>query len=255
MDPKNPDLEKGFRDALILETITEVASLEARQIGIVFICNDSLLRTTAEQRMGGEMRFSTYEGLADFSSYIRLTKEKLTNEFIKEIQARAREKFYSPNDSNSLWIREKLRDKIRADFAEKFDNPDETIGIGSLLATLSGSKKSWEASDDGRWWIYRPEFVKLVSPREYHWKNRVRFIRSYKKIKSEGSSLNLDELLESNEKVLFLDFFVYWNAKVKADARFHDVTFENIEFSSKNFRVPTEDEVRQYQLQKTNIKE
>lgn len=49
-DPKNPDNEKGFRDALILETICDFVSEETRDVGIAFVCSDKLLLDTAKSR-------------------------------------------------------------------------------------------------------------------------------------------------------------------------------------------------------------
>lgn len=247
LDPKNPDTEKGFRDALILETVLDLARRESRQVNIVFVCNDFLLRTTAENRLSADNRCLFYEKLPDFSSYIRLTKEKLTKEFITTILNRAKEKFYSPGDSTCLFYRDKLKDKIALDYRDKFENPEDSA---PSLLSLMGKDKSWEPSDNGCWWFYNPEFEKFIGDHEYHWKSTLLFVRGYKRFFTVHFTPS-DLLLEPTEKVLFLRFVVFWKADVKTDGRFHNVTLERIEHLEKTFRIPTDEEVRTFQLQKT----
>ncbi|UCH08250.1 MAG: DUF4935 domain-containing protein, partial [Deltaproteobacteria bacterium] len=43
-DPKKEKVEKGFRDALILETVVALCKKERRKHTIAFICDDALLR-------------------------------------------------------------------------------------------------------------------------------------------------------------------------------------------------------------------
>ena len=42
-DPKNPKNEKGFRDAMILETVSAVCRFYSADVNIAFICNDYAL--------------------------------------------------------------------------------------------------------------------------------------------------------------------------------------------------------------------
>jgi len=248
-EPRSPDIEKGFRDTLILETLVDFVRNESRNVIIVFICNDDLLRTTAENRLGNCKHCSFYENLPDFSSYIKLTKEKLTKEFIKAILSRAKEKFFLSKYLSCLYYKEKLTNKILSDYKDKFEIPDDSPS--SALPFL-GKGRSWEQSDSGRWWIYNPEFEKLVRTREYHWKSILLFVQSYKRM-SKPSLAFADLLLRSiepSEKVLFLRFAVYWKANVTANGRFYDVALEKIEHLTKTFRVPTDEEIRSFQLQK-----
>jgi hypothetical protein len=75
-DPKNPDNEKGFRDALIGETVAHFVANDARDVNIAFLCNDFLLRSSVAERLKGDKRFACYESLTDFSSYIKLTRPR-----------------------------------------------------------------------------------------------------------------------------------------------------------------------------------
>ena len=112
-DPKDKDNEKGFRDALILETVVAICktSSTADQT-VIFLCNDFLLRTSAEARLKGDKKFLAFEFILDFQPYIQLTQQQLTDKFVKSIQAHARTKFFAPNDNNCLFTKEKLGQNI-----------------------------------------------------------------------------------------------------------------------------------------------
>ena len=63
-DPKEKDSEKGFRDALILETVVSIAkSSNSKNHTTIFLSNDFLLRTTAEARLKGDKTFLAFESI------------------------------------------------------------------------------------------------------------------------------------------------------------------------------------------------
>ena len=85
--------EKGVRDALILQTTIHQCSQEPRNHPIAFICKDRLLRETAIEELKNDERFTAYELITGFRSYLDLTKEKLEKQFIQAILRRANIKF------------------------------------------------------------------------------------------------------------------------------------------------------------------
>ena len=70
-DPKSPDNEKGFRDALILETVCDYATRETTDVGIAFVCADKLLLDTAKARLTDISKCACYESLSELSSYLK----------------------------------------------------------------------------------------------------------------------------------------------------------------------------------------
>lgn len=241
-DPKNPELEKGFRDSLILATVMNVVRSETRDVNLVFLCGDNLLRRTVLQRLKDDQRFGAYEDVAAFSSYVRLTKEKLDNAFIQEILGRAAEKFLTSNDPSSLYIRENLGERVRQEFSDFFIDPERSDRSGVTFP--SSYLGTWIAVDAGRWWLTHPEFVSLEPKRIYHWKSRLSFGRGYRR---QAAWATATPLVKSgpdlwNEHVLYLPFDIYWKASVKADARFYDVELERISLTDNSFKMPTEEE-------------
>ena len=225
-DPKNLQLEKGFRDALILETLGELC----KECG------------TAKSKLSSYTRLSCYESLEDFAAYLKLTKEELTSEFVKNIQSRAIEKFYSDGDPSSLFFRENLAERIHTVFSEEFKPP--TLGLGGL-GIIAGAGAIWEATAPEQVWSTQARFVRLEGPREYHWLNIVSFIQPFR---YTGSTALF--AAEDAEKIRLrkLPFYVHWKANVKSDGRFHDRIIDNIEFGEQSFEAPTQDESNRYGL-------
>lgn len=264
MDAKNSENEKGFRDALILETVLDVSKQDQRQVNIAFLCNDSLLRTTAAQRLKGDVRFACYESVGDFASYLKLTREKLDKEFIKQIVLRAAEKFYTKDDPNCLWLKERMWERIPKEQEERLKLDSETLGW------------LWEAEGPHHWRVSGPEFQKITPERTYHWKTVVTYYRRYSSRTvsnvnyiSAGLPVTYPTVSNVNyisggllpvtyhspvtsartsyeDNVLCVGFDVLWKANVKADARFHDITLEGINPGSKEFRAITPQERQRY---------
>ncbi len=248
-DPKDSRSEKGFRDSLILETVAEYAKQETRQVNIAFVCRDALLRQSATERLKADPRFNCYESLGDFSSYIKLTRQRLTNEFINAIVQRAHEKFYKGGDDQSLWLKEKLASRIHNEHQ------------GNL--TLFGSFKndvnaipplSWKPVGTPRFQGGSMSFQNISEQRTYHWVRTVTYLQGYRGEPSfpvNVINVGLPDVLQPTtapavqqaaEYVLAVNFNVSWKANVKDDARFHDVELEGITFVDKEFRPATAEE-------------
>lgn len=244
MDPDN-ESEKGFRDALILETVLDVCKSHEKQVA--FVCNDSLLRETANTKRTANPNLAVYESLPQFASYIKLTQEELTGAFVKSILERAREKFYSRNDSECLYQRGSVVGKIREQFESEFkifDAAGSTLLTGQLFPG-----EAWKPSNEEKRWISGTQFESLKGDREFHWSTRVSFVQLFK---NESTSSLVASLLLGQEKLRVLEFKVLWKANIKADARFHDCTVENIEFSGRRFDAPTNEDVQRFGLAKMN---
>ncbi|HVA66230.1 MAG TPA: PIN domain-containing protein [Elusimicrobiota bacterium] len=241
---KNNNFEKGFRDALILETVVDFVGKHSDQSKIAFLCRDKMLKDTAAGRLKADARFAVYENLEDFRTYLRLTKEKLDSEFIAKIRFRAKEKFFKNNDDSCLVEKERLLEKLRNDYKNYYedavDPKKQTSGLQGLAA-LSASTFRWSPTNGGTHWFFPPEFLKIESPKRYFWKSIIRYFQLH--TNSYATILGAD-----SQRVLFLTFEIIWSAKVKDDARFHKLKIENIKLQSNEFRTPTTEEIESYRL-------
>lgn len=244
-DPKDSENEKGFRDALILETIAHHVSQETRQAQFAFVCKDQLLRETTEERLKTNTRFTAYELIEDFQTYLDLTKEKLEDRFIRAIVRRASVKFYSKGNPDCLYFRDGIRNHLMAEYTQYFDNPEksEQQGRGLLRPTLLTGLRTgnWEPLDNGKFWVARSQYQKRQEGNVYMWQNEINYVRQYI---DKGLSQNQ----EAEERLLILTFTVQWKSKVTSDGRFMSYELVEDTLSSNTFRSITGDDLVRWYL-------
>ena len=242
-DAKNPRNEKGFRDALILETVQDICSSYHGDFFIAFICSDYPLRTASEKKLHEYDKFSCYESLKTFSSFIELTQQDLTNEFVKLILSKARKKFYD-NTDNCISTKDQIFKKIYEDkaYSAKLNSPPD---ISSLFNSLSGSSVATQPSGPERIWIVAPEFDKLEGRDTFHWISEIRMVRHFI---SRPLAPVLPGSTPPEERLRILQIAVNWSADVKADARFFNCRVNRTSESGYSFEPSTPDEARRYGL-------
>jgi hypothetical protein len=245
-DVKNPNFEKGFRDALVLETVVDFAAGCNRDVNIAFVCHDNLLRETANKRLASDARCSCYENLQDFSSYIKLTREKLTNEFIKSILRRARNKFFSNGDPECLYLSARIREQIiefvRADFENPTAHEEPSLRFPSFL-----SIPLWKQVGATRRWISAPKFERVVNDAEYYWKTVITSVGQFQDSKSATP--------ESSRRILTVQTAVLWHSRVLSDGRFRSLAFDGLEPGSGSFRIPTDEDIKLFELQPATLEQ
>jgi len=255
LDAKNSDNEKGFRDALICETVVDLVLHEPREVNFAFVSNDKVLRIAVNEKLANQRRFLSFESLADFSSYIRLTREQLTKEFIDKIVKRAAEKFYTGGDENCLWNKENIPEKL-IDIKEAWGIdqplPPKLLGssqtspslLGSPVANVTQPSPRWTLTAANFFYLGPHEFVKTSDARTYHWSSTVRSLRKY--ILSDGQ-------VTMEERIQLIFFKIIWKADVKADARFHDMRLEEIKLYTQFLRLYRAQDWDQAELQLFNL--
>ena len=249
-DPKDPDNEKGFRDALILETLISVCDdNKGTTKNVVFLSQDVLLRTSAERRLKHNKMMITFESLSDFESYIKLNQQELTNKFVKSIQTHARSKFYTVGDSTTIYYRDKIRKAISEKFAVELAASTEV----SLPIGLLGTSSYHLSVNNEKWWITTTRFDVLIQPREYHWVSRVTIARLLSSIPVGGGLRSA--IMPRREDVHILGFDIKWKAHVKADGRFHDISVVEITKAEHSQHPATMELVNRWGLLQNEIPE
>lgn len=253
-DAKSPDAERGFRDAMILESVLETVATAPSGCQIAFICNDGTLRAVAEHRLGTAGSASCFESLTDFGSYLRLSLEKLTKEFVRAIHSRARTKFYAPDDPTSLYSAKTLRSRIKAEFASEFqwfgDPPGALVTplLATSLFTSLPPLPSWTEASQEVAWVGSPEFTRLEGTRDFHWNSKVLFVQLFRRQYGSGLLTYTANPLLAEERLRVLSFVIHWHSIVKADGRFQGYDLLEISVSSKAFSQPSPDELKRYRL-------
>ncbi|MBE9582704.1 MAG: DUF4935 domain-containing protein [Proteobacteria bacterium] len=242
-DKKN---EKGFRDALILETVCFVAD-KRQDTDIAFVSNDGTLIAAAKDRLKNKKQCSFYETLDELSSFLRLMDEELTNEFVQAIQKRARAKFHTEKDPSCLIYREKIIDKIRDQYAHEFASPVPMRSLGQALSGgLFSVKENWEGYGEEGIWIRAPSFVELQGESDFMWDSRVTFVQLFRYSGPGGGGLLGGMTVPGQENLRKLEFRVIWKAQVGKDARFRKMELVDILLAEKKFEPATEKEKERY---------
>ena len=242
-DAKNTGNEKGFRDSIILETVVEYCRHDEGEKLIAFICNDFLLRTTAEKRMKHDNRFSAFESIEDFESYLKLQHEKLTDKFIKSLLKKASVKFFKSGDESCLSRQGNLIKQIENKYKDYTNNPslsEKHVG----LFDLTPSSTSWSPTKNGQYWIANTQFKKITANNIYHWSTEVTFVRQYF---HQPKGL-MDLAIPEKSKVLILPFVVSWTAKVTRDGKFRDSAISDIEIEGNKFVTVTDEYSKRWGL-------
>jgi hypothetical protein len=260
-DTKGRQVEKGFRDALILETVVSVVRKEKkREANIVFVSNDLVLRECLADELWLETQFHSFESLADFASYVKLTRESYDKAFNEKLIKRAAERFFTSNDDQCLWIKEKIGvTMLEATTAWKMNDAvlnqpteSEQLNRKKLLVPGDPEQTLFETTSPARW-IHRGgqlflgahEFREKTEKRTYKWESTTYSIRKFALITNENKVLE--------ERINLLEFRVFWKANVKADARFYDVTLEEVKVVRKEFRAPTKDEISKFHFDRLGV--
>jgi PIN domain len=241
-DPKDPKNEKGFRDALILETFINLCNENEAEANknVVFICNDFLLRTAAEDKLKNSTKVLFYESLEDFGSYINLTQEEITNNVVKLIMQHARTKFFSRAKINSIYYKEKIKERIKTELAEHLMQPVLSHPT-NRRGLFTDSPENWKLNKE-RWLISAPRFnTHVVGESKYYWTSRIQVAKLY--IYDDLVDSSVDDL-----KIHLVGFDVSWSAKVKSDGRFHNIEVGNINFAASAVLPPTKENFERYNL-------
>ncbi len=250
-DPKNQKIEKGFRDAMILETALSICRGAGAEQHVAFLSNDRLLREAFDDRVDDSDYVRSFESTEDLSAYLRLADEELTIEFVNSIQRRASQKFFDPRENDGLYFSAGVLELAREQFAESFAlNRDQDNR--PILAMLN-RPMSWAEQGSLRTWISDARFDRLEDDRNFHWKNSVTFVQLFSA--SQGSILGTFGVSQSESsadvgwRVRVIQVDVSWAARVQSDGRFYDLVVTGLDEVSCTFGPPTQDQINRYQLQ------
>lgn len=245
-DPKDRDREKGFRDALILETVSKICEEnKGTTNNIVFLCNDFLLKTAAEKRLKHNPKVLIFESLPEFEAYIKLTQQKLTDKFVKSIQNHARRWFFTPSDSSTIWYKDQIRQTVRNKFidrlAAEFEGLSKPTGLLGVPVPYH-----WKVINE-KWRIRGTRFDELIAPREYRWISQIT-VAQLLSGSATGGGLAF-ALMTPREEVRLAHFDIKWRADVKADGRFYNVTVIDIVETGATQELSTEEALGRWNLQ------
>jgi hypothetical protein len=149
------DTEKGFRDAVILETfmqLVESAPKSAKTCRLALITNDGPLTNAALARLEGHVNAEVLPGLEDLRNLINTLISSVDEAYVKEMREKARVLFFAKGDEDTLYFKENIGQRIEADFS----------------AQLKELPPGAELSERGTTYVTAPRFIRKVGQR-MHW--------------------------------------------------------------------------------------
>ncbi len=247
--------EKGFRDAVILETICHSCENDPTDHPLVFLCKDELLRSSVQERLKHDERFVAYEFIEDFRNYLALTREKKEAEFITRILKRAAAKFYKKGDDTCVYVAERVIERIQDQYKDHIDNPTKSEKEQYTTSILFQNHDPWQPARSATYWITRPQFVSVDNGNVYTWSSTVTYVQQFTRQSTNSSPLQsvftdpepaYGQSIE--ERALVLPFQVQWSATVWNDGRFTKCQFQNISLAGNDFRSPTTEDRGRWHL-------
>ena len=122
------ETEKGFRDAVILETFAQVVSdapSSARDCRVVLLTGDGLLAQAASLRFIDRKNVRVLKSIDELKGLVNTLVSQVTEEFVRELQPKAERLFFDPKDEHLLLSTLQVAAEIeRACAAELHEVPD-----------------------------------------------------------------------------------------------------------------------------------
>ena len=119
-----PKHEKGFRDALILETFSQIVESAPISTIVVLVCSDEFLANTAESRFANCKNVRVFSDIAEVSGLINTFVENVTEEHVMQIAKKCELLFFDTKNSespDSLWRKWELGPMVAKVFASAND--------------------------------------------------------------------------------------------------------------------------------------
>ena len=152
--------EKGFRDALVVETVIQVVqatSASAPNCIVAFVCGDKLLKEAVAGRTAGAENVRILDGLEEVKSLINTLVSEAGEELVRTLTPLARAFFHQIANKESLYFRADISSQIKQDFAdERAALPPDT-----------------DSRENSTYLIQEPTFLRKEEQRVY-WVSRMR---------------------------------------------------------------------------------
>ncbi len=151
--------EKGFRDALVTECFLQLIATSPKTpkiCRVVLVTSDELLAEAAEKRIASASNASVLLSIEELKGLINTIISNVDEEVINFLKPKAAQLFFVPEAKETLYYKEKIREKIVSGFKSELNaKPEGTV-----------------FRDDGTWYVNQPNFVKKEGSRIF-WTSRI----------------------------------------------------------------------------------
>src|SRR6266446_323954 len=113
--------EKGFRDALVLESFVQLSETLPKTSAlarIVLVTGDRLINQAFDDKKVSQGNVIIYPGLDSVLNLFNVLRSEITEDILSNILPKAHTLFYEKNNPSCLYIKERIFNKISEKFSE-----------------------------------------------------------------------------------------------------------------------------------------
>lgn len=179
--------EKGFRDALVVESLRQLVScspVTPTVCRIVLVTEDKLLTEAANSATAEATNVRIVSDIEELRGLISTLVSAVGEQFIAEIQPKAHAYFFTKDENSTLYYKENIRQQIR----EKYST--------ELAAKPDGVTES----ETGTWYVGKSRFVKKEGQRIY-WATRIEPTFKGYRVETKQQASVLEALASSSTNV------------------------------------------------------
>ena len=234
-DPKGKS-EKGFRDAIVLETLCQVcASRTAKRV--IFLTADKLLASAAAERLGDAV--TIYKEPQEYLSYLTLQRQNFMQQSITVLLEEAWSTFYKAADPESVYLKFDVPSRLQAEFPEEFSKTPAPVmpSFGGLSALIQ--ETFTPTTNDG--YRVEPTNVDRLDSKS----RRMVFKTQVLGAKAFQSSNQF-----SPEQLRVISTKIFWSGKVRIEPEvaIEDSRLERLEFERTAFESATDERLKAFNL-------
>ncbi|MFI5166052.1 MAG: hypothetical protein ACHQQS_05500 [Thermoanaerobaculales bacterium] len=152
-EPFDPgEREKGFRDALVAESFLQIvrdSPVTPKICRVAFVSGDTLLRAAVANRTSDCKNVRVLDSLESLRGLVNTLVAEVSEEFVAGLSEQAAAFFFTKDDKNCLYRKERVGESITATYA------------GELQKVPDGAQRS----ERNMWFIGGTRFVKKVRQR------------------------------------------------------------------------------------------
>lgn len=213
-DPRD-NTEKGFKDAVISETVLSNISNLSKISNIIFLCNDNLLVEYLKTKTKKYKNFKIFPSIPDFESSLRLHLLEVDDKLIEEVTREAEDVFYKALDASSLFYREDVPKQMQENYPTLFADPKIEGNLYYGVAVWNNVEISWVPISEPEYRVSKPVFIKKEDGL-YYWESIV----IYKQIfENEPTRTSLQYQSFDNRGEHILEFKVTWKSPVTKNGK------------------------------------
>lgn len=214
--PFNPgkDIEKGFKDAVIAETVLVKLPRLLKNSYVIFLCNDGLLTQYLKEKTRRYKRFKILPSITDIKSSLRLNLLEIEDKLKEELTKQAEVAFYKPLETNTLFQREEVQKKLFEKFPTLLVNPkiEDDLYYG-VRVWNTNVKTLWVPIGGPNFEVSTPEFLEKKD-NIYIWESTIVYRQMFENQETAHDPLYANF---SHRGEYRIEFKVKWQSELTGD--------------------------------------